>query len=217
MTRTIVALAAAAVGIVGLITPAYGADDVAELMKVGPRPRVGTIYRVELAAPDHLVGRRTAGASVDLRKRDGVWSGFFGGEVVIASGKSEPMGDGSVRVTLRSAQWGTQHQFVVRSTAAGDIELRGRGGWEGAHDTHLFLSADATTLTNGHCSGNAGLSSCLRFTSEDGRSYEGQRDGQQSAHSARFQLRTDGNLTPAATARDDPVLCVLLYLVGLSN
>ena len=139
MTRTVIALAVAAAGTVGSISPAYGADGVAQFIQVHPRPG-GFIYRLELAE-DHLVGRRGPGDNVDLRKKDGVWSGSFGRGLFLAFGKADLMGDGSVRVTLRSARWGTQHQFVVRSTTAGDIELRGRGGWEGAHAEAALRSA----------------------------------------------------------------------------
>ena len=125
------------------------------------------------------------------------------------------MGNGEIKVTLTSARWSAAHQFVIRLTAAGEVELRGRGAWNGAQHAHSFLSADATTLTSGHCRRNAGLSSCLRFTGEDGRNYEGQYDGFQSrnANSRRYRLFADRHLTPAATAREDPVLYVLLYVL----
>ncbi len=212
MTRTLVALAMA--GITSSITPAYGADDVAQLVLV--RPRATLIYELALDGQNHLVGRYgDAGGIVDLRKKDGVWSGPFGYDLSLYRGTADLMGDGDVKVTLTSARWSAPHQFVIRLTRAGDVEVRGRGGWAGAQHAHGFLSADATTLTSGHCGrvGNAGLSSCLRFTGEDGRNYGAQRDGVQNVHSPRFRLYADGHLTPAATAREDPVLYVLLYVL----
>ncbi len=208
MTRTLVALAM--VGITSSITPAYGADDVAELVLVRPRDRL--IYSLELNDPDHLAGSLYVG-KVDLRKDDGVWSGWVGFDLYLNTGTVDPTGDGEIKVTLTSARWSAPHQFVIRLTAAGDVELFGRGAWDGAQHAHGFLSADATTLTTGHCRRNAGISSCLRFTSEAGRSYEGQYDGVQNANSRRYRLHADGHLTPAATAREDPVLYVLLYVL----
>ena len=48
--------------------------------------------------------------------------------------------------------------------------------------------------------------------SEAGRSYEGQYGGRQDGNARRYRLQADGHLTPAATAREDPVLYVLLYV-----
>ncbi len=207
MTRTVVALAMA--GVASSITPAYGADDVAQLVQV--RRRVTLVYHLELNGPDHLVGRRFRTPNIDLRKEDGVWSGWFGLDLQL-TGTADPMGGGEIKVTLTSAKWGEPRQFVIRRTAAGDVEVNGRGGWSGASDAHGFLSADATTLTTGHCGPRGFSGGCLRFTSEDGRSYEGQYDGRQNNNSRHYRLQADGHLTPAATAREDPVLYVLLYV-----
>jgi hypothetical protein len=38
------------------------------------------------------------------------------------------MGDGDVKVMLTSTQWGV-HPFVIHLTTAGDVEVRGSGGF----------------------------------------------------------------------------------------
>ena len=212
MTRTVLALA---LGIASPITPAYGGDDVVQLDLVHPRDAAGFVYSLELEGPDHLVGPLYVG-KVDLRKEDGVWSGWVGFDLYLQAGRAEPLGNGEIKVTLQSARWRALHQFVIRPTADGGVELSGRGVWDGAQHAHSFLSADATTLTSGHCGdvrSRRSLSSCLRFTSEAGRSYEGQYGGRQDGNSRRYRLQADGHLTPAATAREDPVLYVLLYVL----
>ena len=215
MTRTVLALA---LGIASPITPAYGGDDVVQLDLVHPRDRAGFIYSLELEGPAHLVGPLGDGSlparagKVDLRKEDGVWSGWVGFDLYLQAGRAEPLGNGEIKVTLQSARWRSLHQFVIRPTADGGVELSGRGVWDGAQHAHSFLSADATTLTTGHCDDRRRLSSCLRFTGETGRSYEGQRDSPQNSNSRRYRLQAEGHLMPAATAREDPVLYVLLYV-----
>ena len=212
MTRTVLALA---LGIASPITPAYGGDDVVQLDLVHPRDAAGFVYSLELEGPDHLVGPLQVG-KVDLRKEDGVWSGWVGFDLYLQAGRAEPLGNGEIKVTLQSARWRSLHQFVIRPTADGGVELSGRGVWDGAQHAHSFLSADATTLTSGHCGdvrSRRSLSSCLRFTSEAGRSYEGQYGGRQDGNSRRYRLQADGHLTPAATARENPVLYVLLYVI----
>ena len=210
MTRTVLALA---LGIASPITPAYGGDDVVQLDLVHPRDRAGFVYSLELEGPDHLVGRRGSDRkSVDLRKEDGVWSGMFGFNLYLQAGTAEPLGNGEIKVTLQSARWYTPRQYVIRPTADGGVELSGRGGGAAARSARSFLSADATTLTTGHCDDRRRLSSCLRFTGETGRSYEGQYDGRQNGNSRRYRLQAEGHLMPVATAREDPVLYVLLYV-----
>ena len=215
MTRTVLALALA-LGIASPITPAYGGDDVVQLDLVHPRDAAGFVYSLELEGPDHLVGPLYVG-KVDLRKEDGVWSGWVGFDLYLQAGRAEPLGNGEIKVTLQSARWRALHQFVIRPTADGGVELSGRGVWDGAQHAHSFLSADATTLTSGHCGdvrSRRSLSSCLRFTGETGRSYEGQYDGlQDDGNARRYRLQADGHLTPAATARENPVLYVLLYVI----
>ena len=217
MTRTVLALA---LGIASPITPAYGGDDRVQLDLVQPRDRAGFVYSLELEGPDHLVGplhvHPVRVGKVDLRKEDGVWSGWVGFDLYLQAGRAEPLGNGEIKVTLQSARWRMPHQCVIRPTADGGVELSGRGVWDGAQHAHSFLSADATTLTSGHCGdvrSRRSLSSCLRFTSEAGRSYEGQYGGRQDGNSRRYRLQADGHLTPAATAREDPVLYVLLYVL----
>ena len=215
MTRTVLALALA-LGIASPITPAYGGDDRVQLDLVHPRDRAGFVYSLELEGPDHLVGplhvHPVRVGKVDLRKEDGVWSGWVGFDLYLQAGRAEPLGNGEIKVTLQSARWRALHQFVIRPTADGGVELYGRGGWAGARSARSFLSADATTLTRGHCDDRRRLSSCLRFTGETGRSYEGQYDAQPPASdSFRYRLQAEGHLMPAATAREDPVLYVLLY------
>ena len=217
MTRTVLALALA-LGIASPITPAYGGDDVVQLDLVHPRDAAGFVYSLELEGPDHLVGplhvHPVRVGKVDLRKEDGVWSGWVGFDLYLQAGRAEPLGNGEIKVTLQSARWRALHQFVIRPTADGGVELSGRGVWDGAQHAHSFLSADATTLTRGHCDDRRRLSSCLRFTGETGRSYEGQYDGlQDDGNARRYRLQADGHLTPAATAREDPVLYVLLYVL----
>ena len=211
MTRTVLALA---LGIASPITPAYGGDDVVQLDLVHPRDAAGFVYSLELEGPDHLVGPLYVG-KVDLRKEDGVWSGWVGFDLYLQAGTAEPLGNGEIEVTLQSARWRMPHRYVIRPTADGGVELSGRGVWGGARSARSFLSADATTLTTGHCSdvrSRRSLSSCLRFTGETGRSYEGQRDSPQNSNSRRYRLQAEGHLMPAATAREDPVLYVLLYV-----
>ena len=216
MTRTVLALALA-LGIASPITPAYGGDDVVQLDLVHPRDAAGFVYSLELEGPDHLVGplhvHPVRVGKVDLRKEDGVWSGWVGFDLYLQAGTAEPLGNGEIKVTLQSARWRTPRQYVIRPTADGGVELSGRGGGAGARSARSFLSADATTFTRGHCDDRRRLSSCLRFTSEAGRSYEGQYDGLQDGNSRRYRLQADGHLTPAATAREDPVLYVLLYVL----
>ena len=209
MTRTVLALA---LGIASPITPAYGGDDVVQLDLVHPRDAAGFVYSLELEGPDHLVGPLYVG-KVDLRKEDGVWSGWVGFDLYLQAGRAEPLGNGEIKVTLQSARWRALHQFVIRPTADGGVELSGRGVWSGARSARSFLSADATTLTRGHCDDRRRLSSCLRFTGKTGRSYEGQRDSPQNSNSRRYRLQAEGHLMPAATAREDPVLYVLLYVL----
>ena len=210
MTRTVLALA---LGIASPITPVYGGDDRVQLDLVHPRDAAGFVYSLELEGPDHLVGPLYVG-KVDLRKEDGVWSGMIGFDLDLQAGTVEPLGNGEIKIALQSARWRTPRQFVIRPTADGGVELSGRGGWAGARSARSFLSADATTLTRGHCDDRRRLSSCLRFTGETGRSYEGQYDGlQDDGNSRRYRLQADGHLTPAATAREDPVLYVLLYVI----
>ena len=194
------------------ITPAYGSGDRVQLDIVWPRDSAGFVYSLELEGPDHLVGRRGSDRkSVDLRKEDGVWSGMFGFNLYLQAGTAEPLGNGEIEVTLQSARWRMPHRYVIRPTADGGVELSGRGGWDGAQHARSSLSADATTLTRGHCDDRRRLSSCLRFTGETGRSYEGQYDGRQNGNSRRYRLQAEGHLMPVATAREDPVLYVLLY------
>ena len=198
--------------IVSQLAPAYGSGDWVHLDLVHPRDVAGFVYSLELEGPDHLVGPFYTG-KLDLRKEDGVWSGMLGFDLDLQAGTAEPLGNGEIEVTLQSARWRTPRQYVIRPTADGGVELSGRGGWDGAQHVRSFLSADATTLTRGHCDDRRRLSSCLRFTSEAGRSYEGQYDGRQDGNSRRYRLQADGHLTPAATAREDPVLYVLLYVL----
>ena len=199
--------------IVSQLAPAYGSGDWAHLDLVHPPDVAGFVYSLELEGPDHLVGPFYTG-KVDLRKEDGVWSGMIGFDLDLQAGTAEPLGNGEIKVTLKSARWRAPHQYVIRPTADGGVELSGRGVWGGARSARSFLSADATTLTTGHCSdvrSRRSLSSCLRFTGETGRSYEGQYDGRQNGNSRRYRLQAEGHLMPVATAREDPVLYVLLY------
>ena len=196
--------------IVSQLAPAYGSGDWVHLDLVHPRDVAGFVYSLELEGPDHLVGPFYTG-KLDLRKEDGVWSGMLGFDLDLQAGTAEPLGNGEIKVTLQSARWRTPRQYVIRPTADGGVELSGRGVWDGAQHAHSFLSADATTLTRGHCDDRRRLSSCLRFTGETGRSYEGQYDGRQNGNSRRYRLQAEGHLMPVATAREDPVLYVLLY------
>jgi hypothetical protein len=100
---------------------------VAQLLLV--RPRTTLIYQLELDGQDHLVGRYGhQGSTVDLRRQDGVWSGPFGYDPNLYRGTADLMGDGDVKVMLTSTQWGV-HPFVIHLTTAGDVEVRGSGGF----------------------------------------------------------------------------------------
>ena len=185
-----------------LASPLSEADDVAELILT--RPRLTMLYHLELDGPDHLVGRRAL-REVDLRKHNGVWSGWFGKDLQLISATADQGGDGEIKVVLRAL--GGQGRYLIRRTAVGHVEqVRGS-------TNRVFLSADATTLTRGPC---GAFGSCLRLTSDDGFYYEGQYDGTQVPSSRGYRLRTGGHLTPAATAQEDPVLFVLLYVMGSS-
>ena len=57
---------------------------------------------LELEGPDHLVGplhvHPVRVGKVDLRKEDGVWSGWVGFDLYLQAGRAEPLGNGEIKL-----------------------------------------------------------------------------------------------------------------------